>query len=104
MTNIFLSIFGISISIGFIVIILVLLTPFINKRYAAKWKYLIWIFLAVRLLVPFSGVNGQFIRNMLLQSKTQAVPETDEKYTDTQEDAAIPSRRIIVEKIGRAHV
>ncbi len=97
MTNIFLSIFGISISIGFIVIILVLLTPFINKRYAAKWKYLIWIFLAVRLLVPFSGVNGQFIRNMLLQTKTQAVPEPDEKYTDTQEDTAIPSRRIIVE-------
>ena len=59
MGNIFLSILGISVSIGLIVIGLIFLTPFLNKRYAAKWKYLIWIFLALRLLIPFSGANGQ---------------------------------------------
>lgn len=37
---------------------LMLLAPFLNKRYAAKWNYLIWIFLALRLLVPFHGGNG----------------------------------------------
>ncbi len=36
---------------------LIALTPFINKRYAAKWKYWIWLFLAVRLLLPFSGTD-----------------------------------------------
>ena len=36
MGNIFLSILGISVSIGLIVIGLILLTPFLSKRYASK--------------------------------------------------------------------
>ncbi len=61
MGNIFLSILGISVSIGLIVIGLIFLSPFLNKRYAAKWKYLIWIFLALRLLIPFSGANWRML-------------------------------------------
>ena len=57
MTNIFLSFFGISVSTSLVVSLL--LTPFLNKRYAAKWNYLIWIFLAFRLLIPFGGANGR---------------------------------------------
>lgn len=40
MGNIFLSILGISVSIGLIAAVLILLAPLLNKRYAAKWKYL----------------------------------------------------------------
>ena len=65
MRNIFLSILGISVSIGLIVIGLIFLTSFLNKRYAAKWKYLIWIFLALRLLIPFSGANGQEVMDRM---------------------------------------
>ena len=69
MGSIFLSILGISGSIGLIVIALIFLTPFLNKRYAAKWKYLIWIFLALRLLIPFSGANGQDVMDRMSQLK-----------------------------------
>lgn len=36
MTNLFLSFLEISILISFIIAVLLLLTPFLNKRYAAK--------------------------------------------------------------------
>ena len=48
MTTVFLSFLGISASISLIVLALILLTPFLNKSYAAKGTYLIWIFLAMR--------------------------------------------------------
>lgn len=32
---------------------LLLLSPIIKKRYGAKWKYWIWLLLAIRLLLPF---------------------------------------------------
>lgn len=56
MTNVFLTFLGISATVGAAVLLIQLASPFINRRYAAKWKYLIWIFLAVRLLVPVSGI------------------------------------------------
>ena len=77
MGNIFLSILGISVSIGLVVIGLIFLTPFLNKRYAAKWKYLIWIFLALRLLIPFGGTNGQYV----LDSASQPNAEMGTKFT-----------------------
>lgn len=97
MTSIFLLILGISVSVGLIVIVLILLTPFLNKRYATKWKYLIWIFLALRLLVPFNGANGRFVIDKLLQAKFQTVSESEEKYTDNSTDVTMPYRRIVVE-------
>ena len=97
MGNIFLSILGISASISVIVIGLVLLTPFLNKRYAAKWKYLIWIFLALRLLVPFSGANGQYVMARVSQLKTQTISESEENHADNSTDVKTPYRRIVVE-------
>lgn len=52
-TNLFLSIFAISISTSLIIIFLLVFTPFLNKRYAIKWKYLMWVIIAVRLIIPF---------------------------------------------------
>lgn len=95
MGNIFLSILGISVSIGLIVIGLILLTPFLNKRYAAKWKYLIWIFLALRLLVPFSGANGRYVMDRMSQMKVQTISE--ENDTNNSTDISTPYRRIVVE-------
>ncbi len=56
MTNLFLTYLGISATVGIVVLLILLASPFINRRYAAKWKYYIWIFLAVRLLIPISGI------------------------------------------------
>ena len=97
MGTLFLSILGISVSIGLIVIGLIFLTPFLNKRYAAKWKYLIWIFLALRLLVPFSGANGQDVMDRISQLKVKTSSESEENDTDKPTDILIPYRRIVVE-------
>ncbi|RKI90165.1 hypothetical protein D7V94_14985 [Parablautia intestinalis] len=97
MNHIFLSILGISVTVGLIVIVLILLTPFLNKRYTAKWKYLIWIFLAFRLLVPLSGVNGQVITDTMNQQKMQNVSESEDNYPDNLMNVTTSYRWIIVE-------
>lgn len=97
MGNLFLSVLGISISIGLIVIGLILLAPLLNKRYAAKWKYLIWIFLALRLLVPFSGANGQYVMDRMSRLNIQSTSEPEEIDTDHSTDKSTPYRRIVVE-------
>lgn len=97
MGNIFLSILGISMSTTLIVIGLILLTPFLNRRYAAKWKYLIWIFLALRLLVPYSGANGQSIMDRMSQLKVQTTSASEEHDSNDSTDISTPYRRIVVE-------
>ena len=97
MGNIFLSILGISVSVGLIVIGLILLTPFLNKRYAAKWKYLIWIFLALRLLIPFSGANGQDVMDRMSQLKVGTNSESEENDANNPSETAMPYRGMIVE-------
>lgn len=56
-TSIFLSFFESSISVSLIIVLLLLLAPFLNRRYAAKWKYWIWIVLALRLMIPPASVR-----------------------------------------------
>lgn len=50
--NILLSVVEVSVSTGVIVLIMLLSAPFFHRRYAAGWRYYIWIALAVRLVVP----------------------------------------------------
>ncbi|MDE6661796.1 MAG: M56 family metallopeptidase [Lachnospiraceae bacterium] len=97
MTNIFLSFFEISLSISLIVVALILLTSLLNKRYAAKWKYLIWIFIALRLLIPFSGSNGQSVIDILSSVKNQTAFKAEEKNVGTTTDVNIAPTRVIVE-------
>ena len=52
MENLFLSVHSISLTTSVIIIALIVLGSLINKRYVAKWKYGLWIALALRLLVP----------------------------------------------------
>ena len=104
MGNIFLSFLEISVSIGLIVIGLILLTPFLNKRYAAKWKYLIWIFLALRLLIPFSGVNGAFVMDRVSEPKIQIASESEENDTDITADITTGRRRLVVKIPGQMTV
>ena len=56
-TKLFLYFFEVSLSTTLIVLLLILTAPLLNKRYLAKWKYWIWLFLAVRLILPVNGDN-----------------------------------------------
>lgn len=50
--NILLSVVEVSVSTGVIVLIMLLSASLFHRRYAARWRYYIWIALAVRLVVP----------------------------------------------------
>lgn len=52
-TNLFLTMFEKSISTGLIILLLLMFSSFLNRRYAAKWKYYSWIALALYLVIPF---------------------------------------------------
>ena len=50
----FFTILEITISMSVVIMIIFLLMPVINKRYSAKWRYFIWLFIALRLVIPFN--------------------------------------------------
>ena len=50
--TLFLAVIENSLAMSPMILLLVLFTPVFNKRYAAKWKYWIWMILALRLLIP----------------------------------------------------
>ena len=95
MTNVFLSVFEISVSTSLIVAVLILLTSLLNKRYAAKWKYLIWIFIALRLLFPFNGIGGEFVDDILSRMKTHTEAESENGPADTVPNEIAPGRVIV---------
>lgn len=47
------DLFAVSLTMSLIIILLLILTPFISPRYKAKCKYLAWMFVAIRLIIPY---------------------------------------------------
>lgn len=52
MEDLFLTVLKISLTTSIVILALIVLGALINKRYAAKWKYRLWIILAIRLIIP----------------------------------------------------
>lgn len=48
------DIFSVSISTSIIILLLILARPLLCKFYKAKLRYFIWLFVAIRLLIPFN--------------------------------------------------
>ena len=96
MTNMFLSFLEISIPISLIIVLLLLLTPVLNKRYAAKWKYWIWIVLTLRLIIPLGGNGRQPVADMQPQMADQGRSESEIVPPDTLDNGTV-QRRVIVE-------
>lgn len=87
---------GISASVSLIVMMLLLLSPLLDKRYAVKWKYWIWIFLAVRLLIPYSGSDGWYVTDIVSQAENQGSLQDGEGTADHPPGQAVTPRRMIV--------
>lgn len=89
----FLSVFEVSVSTGFMIILFMMLSPLVVRRYAAKWKYWVWLFLALWLIVPVKEIGGRF-----LNPKTAVVSEdardtiADAEYTASPIMIEIPTR------------
>ena len=83
--HIFLSVLSTSLTTSLIIMILMILSPFINRRYAAKWKYWVWILLALRLMIPFDMSDMQNVLEKLSRSLSAGVMqyEGDAGNSDT---------------------
>lgn len=81
MNEIFLRYLSASVSIGAIILSVGLISPMINKRYGARWKKYIWLFLAVLLLIPFGG--------FLADRKNSQSPNATPQINTIQDDSLI---------------
>lgn len=97
MTAIFLKMLTSSVIVGLITVLLIALTPFLNKRCAAKWKYWIWIFLAVRLLLPVNLADLGTAFQPLSQNRTQQTDQTQQNSTKAPPSEALRLERVTVE-------
>lgn len=89
--ELFLAVLEISVATGGIAAVCMVVLPIFNKRFAAKWSYYIWIFLAVRLLVPMSVQNAW-------EMASQAAGMFREKSEVHQEmPVQAPRQRIVIE-------
>lgn len=37
-----------------VIVVVLLLSPVIEKRYSARWRYFVWLIIAIRLVIPFN--------------------------------------------------
>lgn len=52
--SLFQNVINVTLTTSVVITVLLLLLPLIHKNYTAKWRYWVWLVLAVRLLIPFS--------------------------------------------------
>ncbi|MCI8557578.1 MAG: hypothetical protein HFI19_07410 [Lachnospiraceae bacterium] len=90
LTNLFLSVLEISLSVSLIVAVLLIFSPLLNRRYASKWNYWIWIFLALRLVIPFHLIQGQSV-TALFQRKSPSTSVSKETSPDIAPDETVLS-------------
>jgi len=70
----------ISLSMSAVILILFIISPILNKRYSAKWRYFVWLILAVRLIIPFkvefgkAPVNLPAPQNQTVVFRTEGIP------------------------------
>ncbi|MGN0106851.1 MAG: M56 family metallopeptidase [Hominilimicola sp.] len=53
MENLFIDIIEITLPISVWIVLLLLCSPLLKRSYVAKWRYFMWLFVAVRLIFPF---------------------------------------------------
>lgn len=99
-TNVFLSVAEISLSVSAVTILLLILMPFCNKRYAAKWKYFVWLFLALWLLFPVSADMRRGVTeglNRLVASHVRQTRDARVRSGAADADTALPAQPFLVE-------
>jgi len=102
MRDIFLSVFELSVSAGFVIFVLLVLSPYLNKRYAAKWKYFMWIAVALRLTVPFhfSLPDRTLMINVPEQIITPITVDTENAVPIMLNTEAVPVKVTVLDMIA----
>ena len=85
------TILQISISTAAVIGLLLLLVPIWQQRYSARWRKVIWLVIAIRLLVPFSLElpEAPVVMDVNLEEQTGfTVPVQEAAHTETRYDTA----------------
>ncbi len=100
--SLFQNVIEVSLTTSVVIAVLLLLLPLIQKNYTAKWRYWVWLLLAVRLLIPFSpslpqppieitppSQNIEFtvpVQNTMTSpmSNNTAIPQASNESTETR--------------------
>lgn len=92
MEKIFLTLLEISAGCTVVILIISLLSTIINRRFTAKWKYFIWLIIAVRLLIPFnpSFEIGQPKLEVNIPNTSVVVPVVQTPPSEEQPPEFIP--------------
>lgn len=77
MTELFMTVLAISLSTGIIALILMILSPLVNMRYASKWRFMIWVVIALRLMIPVSGFIPRSESVKYAASPDAALPQAE---------------------------
>ncbi len=105
MENMILSLFELSVGASLVIFLMLLIAPLAGKKLTAKWRYWIWLALALRLLLPIQIDLPQApvtveLPPMMTQTVEAAVPEEDlppiEAVPAIPEDD-IPTENIVLE-------
>ena len=70
----------ISLSMSAVILLLLIIAPVLNEWYSAKWRYFIWLILAVRLIIPFkttlpkAPVNIPAVQNQTIVFRQEGIP------------------------------
>lgn len=54
MGKILMMLLEVSLMMSILILIMIVLKPFFNKKYGVRMRYFIWLFIALRLLLPFN--------------------------------------------------
>lgn len=108
-STLFLRFLTISVTTGIIIATLLLLKPFLGKKYTAKWNYWVWLVLAVRLVLPITmpesnapivvqvpqtnmDISSAFVPNGKVHSDATAEEVgTDKKQVNTENSDNVPA-------------
>jgi beta-lactamase regulating signal transducer with metallopeptidase domain len=89
MERLFYTVLEISVSASAVVLLVFFLTPLLKKRFTAKWRYWIWLVLAVRLLIPANfhmpqpAVQIQMPLKTIAMQNVPAVPSVTKTVSPT---------------------
>ncbi len=102
MENMILSLFELSVGASLVIFLMLLIAPLAGKKLTAKWRYWIWLALALRLLLPIQIDLPQApvtveLPPMMTQTVEAAVPEED--LPPIEAVPAIPEEDIPAENI-----
>jgi len=91
-----LNMIKISVIVSCVVLLLILLKPVLNRRYHAKWKYYVWLCLAVALLFPLSPAGGKLSEATQSRAPVQiTVPDIDRTFGDETLGVTAPAMPMV---------